>query len=123
MTMFKVSVVEDAFGHYFIEAADAVGVKLDCVWVATSAEDAQVNALHRMWDRYGQVFFDADEIKAHDARHPATEAFLDFHLWVCLHGEEEALGLMRRYDIPDMETNLADLDQCGVLAVRQAAEA
>lgn len=51
----------------FIEAADAVGVKIDCWWMDTPAEDAQINALNRMWDRYGQVFFDADDIKAHDA--------------------------------------------------------
>lgn len=50
----------------FVEAADAVGVKIECRWMATSPEDAQLNALSRMWDRYGQVFLDADAIKAHD---------------------------------------------------------
>jgi HAD superfamily hydrolase (TIGR01662 family) len=49
----------------FIEAALKVGVTPDCVWLTTSAEDAQINALHRMWDRYGQVFLDAQAIKAH----------------------------------------------------------
>ena len=48
----------------FVEAADAVGVKIECRWMATSPEDAQLNALSRMWDRYGQVFLDADAIKA-----------------------------------------------------------
>jgi len=65
-------VLDNTFGTVverepFIEAARAVDVKIDCCWMATSAEDAQVNALHRMWDRYGQVFLDADEIKAHEA--------------------------------------------------------
>lgn len=49
----------------FLDAASAAGVQVECRWMATSAEDAQVNALHRMWDRYGQVFLDAGEIKAH----------------------------------------------------------
>lgn len=49
----------------FIEAAKAAGRGMTCWWLATSAEDAQINALHRMWDRYGQVFFDAADIKAH----------------------------------------------------------
>lgn len=49
----------------FIEAARDAGVQIECRWMTTSAEDAQINALHRMWDRYGRVFFDAADLKAH----------------------------------------------------------
>lgn len=49
----------------FIAATKAAGFKIVCRWMATSAEDAQVNALHRMWDRYETVFMDAAAIKAH----------------------------------------------------------
>lgn len=49
----------------FVAAARAAGRSVTCHWMTTSAEDAQVNALHRMWDRYDQVFFTAAEIKAH----------------------------------------------------------
>jgi HAD superfamily hydrolase (TIGR01662 family) len=31
----------------------------------TEFDDCQVNALHRMWDRYQQVFLTADDLKAH----------------------------------------------------------
>lgn len=47
----------------FIEAAKAAGRGMTCWWLATRAEDAQINALNRMWDRYGQVFMSADAIK------------------------------------------------------------
>ena len=49
----------------FIKVAADAGVKIDCWWMDTLAEDAQINALNRMWDRYGQVFFDAADLKAH----------------------------------------------------------
>ena len=49
----------------FIEAANLANREIVCQWVATSPEDAQVNALNRMWDRYGQVFLDSAAIKAH----------------------------------------------------------
>lgn len=50
----------------FIAAAKAAGVPIECHWMQTSFEDCQVNALNRMWDRYGQVFLTSDDIKAHD---------------------------------------------------------
>ena len=48
----------------FVEAARAVGVPIECHWMTTSLEDAQVNALNRMCDRYHGVFMTAEEIKA-----------------------------------------------------------
>jgi HAD superfamily hydrolase (TIGR01662 family) len=41
----------------------------------TKIEDAQINALHRMWQRYGQVFMTADDIKAH------ADAKKDPNIW------------------------------------------
>ena len=43
----------------FIDAATQAGIPIRCEWMATSKEDCQINALHRMWDRYGQVFLTA----------------------------------------------------------------
>lgn len=49
----------------FIQAANLAGRSVECHWMATTPEDAQINALNRMWDRYETVFMDAAEIKAH----------------------------------------------------------
>lgn len=49
----------------FIDMAKAHGVEIECLWMGTSIEDAQINALCRMWDRYGTIFMDAEAIKAH----------------------------------------------------------
>lgn len=49
----------------FIEAANQAGVEIECHWMMTSFEDCQVNALNRMWDRYGMIFYTSAEIKAH----------------------------------------------------------
>lgn len=51
----------------FIAAAKAAGVPIECHWMQTSFEDCQVNALHRMYDRYSTVFLTPDAIKAHDS--------------------------------------------------------
>ena len=47
----------------FIDLCKAKGVGISCLWIATSAEDCQINALNRMWDRYGKVFLDAEALK------------------------------------------------------------
>ena len=49
----------------FIDLATQLGVPIECLWMGTSIEDAQINTLCRMWDRYGTIFMDADAIKAH----------------------------------------------------------
>jgi D-glycero-D-manno-heptose 1,7-bisphosphate phosphatase len=49
----------------FVDVARQAGVPIECHWMTTSMEDAQVNALHRMFDRYHGVFMTADEIKGH----------------------------------------------------------
>lgn len=41
MTMFKVSVVEDAYGHYFIEAADAEEAKRKVLGGGMTDEEVQ----------------------------------------------------------------------------------
>ena len=51
--------------HLFIDACGVRKVPIRCVIMDCKIEDAQINALHRMWDRYGQVFMTAAEIKAH----------------------------------------------------------
>ena len=49
----------------FIDAACLRHVPIHCKVMETSLEDAQVNALNRMWDRYGRIFFTPQEIKLH----------------------------------------------------------
>ncbi len=49
----------------FVRAAARAGVPVQLDWLQTSFEDAQLNALHRMWDRYGRVFLTEAEIRAH----------------------------------------------------------
>jgi HAD superfamily hydrolase (TIGR01662 family) len=48
----------------FILAAQKAGVPIRCLWLQTSIEDAQINVLNRMWDRYNDIFFSNDDIKA-----------------------------------------------------------
>ena len=49
----------------FIEAATLRKVPIRCVQMDTKIEDASINALHRMWDRYGKIFFTPQDIKNH----------------------------------------------------------
>ena len=49
----------------FLDACKTKKVPIRCVVMDCKIEDAQINALHRMWDRYGQVFMTAAEIKSH----------------------------------------------------------
>ncbi|MEW5850207.1 MAG: aldo/keto reductase [Myxococcota bacterium] len=56
-----------------IEAANELGVPARCIWLTTSLEDAQVNAVWRMLERYGRLL-DAAGIKAVARKDP--NAFL-----------------------------------------------
>lgn len=47
----------------FIEAAKGLGAEVYCYWMQTSLEDAQINALTRMWDRYGRLFLGKEDLK------------------------------------------------------------
>lgn len=47
----------------FIKLAQKYNTEIDCRWVATSIEDAQINALHRMWQRHGRLFLDPSSLK------------------------------------------------------------
>jgi len=38
-----------------VQAANALGLRVRCVWVATSVEDAQVNAVSRIIANYGRL--------------------------------------------------------------------
>jgi len=48
----------------FIEQATKRKAVVVCKLMDTSIEDAQINALNRMWDRYGEIFFTQDDLKA-----------------------------------------------------------
>ena len=48
----------------FIEHATKRKVPVVCKLMDTSIEDAQINALNRMWDRYGEIFFTQDDLKS-----------------------------------------------------------
>ena len=52
----------------FIKVCKNLGVDIQCVWVATSIEDAQINALHRMYKLIGKICFDNEQCQA--ASHP-----------------------------------------------------
>lgn len=47
----------------FIEMAKKHGVPIRCEMMGTSAEDASINALHRMWKRYDKVFLSPPDFK------------------------------------------------------------
>jgi HAD superfamily hydrolase (TIGR01662 family) len=47
----------------FLEAAKKAGVSVKCIWVTTSIEDAQINALNRCFHKHGKVLQHADEMK------------------------------------------------------------
>jgi len=49
----------------FIELAIKNNVEIECVWQTTTTEDCQINALTRMWDRYGELFMVAKDIADH----------------------------------------------------------
>lgn len=49
----------------FLAKAAEHGVPVHCHWLDASFEDAQVNALHRMWDRYGEIFYTQEDIASH----------------------------------------------------------
>lgn len=49
----------------FIELAKRYKATIRCVIMATPIEECQINALRRMWQRYGQVFYTANDIKEH----------------------------------------------------------
>lgn len=46
----------------FIIAATHAGVPIHCHWMSTSIEDAIINALHRMWDRYKTLFLTPESL-------------------------------------------------------------
>jgi aryl-alcohol dehydrogenase-like predicted oxidoreductase/histidinol phosphatase-like enzyme/predicted kinase len=54
-----------------IQAAASRGVPVRCVWLTTSVEDAQVNAVSRIVERYGRLL-DVDQLAAHRKRDPAA---------------------------------------------------
>ncbi|MCK9458543.1 MAG: HAD-IIIA family hydrolase [Proteobacteria bacterium] len=47
----------------FIVAAKKHGADIHCQWMSTSIEDAIINALHRMWERYGKLFLTPESLK------------------------------------------------------------
>jgi HAD superfamily hydrolase (TIGR01662 family) len=47
----------------FIDECKAAGVPIRCIIVDTPIEDAQINALHRMWERHKKFFFAPDDLK------------------------------------------------------------
>ena len=48
----------------FVDAAVIRKVPIRCVLMDTALEDAQINALNRMWDRHGKIFFTQEDLKA-----------------------------------------------------------
>jgi HAD superfamily hydrolase (TIGR01662 family) len=47
----------------FIEQAKRLSVLIRCCLLDTSIEQSQINALLRMWNKYGEIFFDAEALK------------------------------------------------------------
>lgn len=48
----------------FLDVAKKLGATVRCIWVATTLEDAQINALHRMYKRHGKIFYTANDLKS-----------------------------------------------------------
>ena len=53
---------------HFISVAKKTGADINCIWISTSIEDAQINALFRMYDLVGHICLDAKMCS--DAKHP-----------------------------------------------------
>lgn len=51
----------------FIELAQSMSVAVEAMWVKNTIEDSQIKALHRMHQRYGQVFMTGKADKGSDA--------------------------------------------------------
>ncbi len=47
----------------FIDAAKAAGAEIDCKLIDIKAEDAQINALQRMWQRHQKIFWAPEDLK------------------------------------------------------------
>ena len=47
----------------FVEAAKKAGANVKCDLMMTSIEDSTINALHRMWQKHGKIFFDPSDLK------------------------------------------------------------
>jgi aryl-alcohol dehydrogenase-like predicted oxidoreductase/histidinol phosphatase-like enzyme/predicted kinase len=54
-----------------IQAASARGVAVRCLWLTTSVEDAQVNAISRIFQRYGRLL-DVEQLAPYRQRDPAA---------------------------------------------------
>jgi hypothetical protein len=47
----------------FLIAAKSRNIPVHCRWMGTSIEDSIINALHRMWSRYGKLFLCPNDFK------------------------------------------------------------
>ena len=76
----------------FIEAAQEAGVPVECHWLQTDIVDCQFNALKRMMDRWGRIFWVNDDIKAHDEAKKDPHTFPLLALFAAkrrLHGDKK----------------------------------
>jgi D-glycero-D-manno-heptose 1,7-bisphosphate phosphatase len=76
----------------FIQACKNTGVPIHCVHVNTSIEEAQINALRRMYQRYGRFFMNAEEIKADNRAKKDSNMFPPFVLFKYRKDFEEPLS-------------------------------
>lgn len=88
----------------FLDAAAQAGVSVTLHWMQTSLEDCQLNALHRMWDRYGQVFLTAADIKAH----PQAKADPNIFPLVAMFAMKKRLLGDKKKDIPVGKPTMAE---------------
>jgi len=49
----------------FLDLAKKYNVPCRAIVIGTSIEDAQINALNRMWDNYGTIFYSSEDIRKH----------------------------------------------------------
>jgi HAD superfamily hydrolase (TIGR01662 family) len=95
----------------FIAAAKSAGVNIRCELMATSLEDSQINALQRMWKRYGRLFMTPEDILKFKSKNkncdpglfPVAVLFkyrIDFQKPSTLEGfsEIKKIEFSRRYD-------------------------
>jgi len=85
----------------FIERAVALGAEVHAVVVKTSIEDAQVNALNRMWDRYSQIFFSAADIQSHEKAKKDPNIFPISVLF----------NYRKKHEVPDISEGFAGISE------------
>ena len=53
-----------SIGHRLSRQRENARATIRCVWLDAESEDCTINVLLRMWQNYGRLFMDAEEMKS-----------------------------------------------------------